>query len=117
MLVVGQCNFKQDNPCEKYRKCGTAIKLCLNITQAAREKHIEKRNAVYEYLPEWWIEFHVENCKVGEPGKVVQEKKILQLLTGAEFGLSADHNFEKGQMIGMYLGGKTGMPGYTMKPR
>ena len=42
-LVVGQYNFKEDNPCEKYRNCGNAIRLCLSVNQAARKKHVEKR--------------------------------------------------------------------------
>ena len=46
------------------------------------------------------------------PWFCVKESRI----AGAGLGLFADQDFEKGQMVGMYLGGKTGMSGYTMKP-
>ena len=56
---------------------------------------------------------------VGEPGTVallpwlrVKESTI----AGAGLGLFADRDSVKGQIVGMYLGGKTGSPGYTMKP-
>ena len=129
-LVVGQSNFEEDNPVERYRKCGNAIKLRLSVDQAARKKHVEKRNAVYEDIPEWWIGFHVDpERNVGEPGTVVREKDVRQLpllpwfrvkestIAGAGLGLFADRDFQKDQIVGMYLGGKTGMPDYTIKPR
>ena len=129
MLVVGQRNFEEENLCEKYRKCGNAIRLRLRVDQAARKINVQRRNAVYEDVQEWWIGFHVDpEHNVGEPGTVVQEKDIQKLpllpwfrvkestIARAGLGLFADRDFEKGQMVGMYLGGKMGMPGYTMKP-
>ena len=123
MLVAGQCNFNKDNPCEKYRKCGNAIRFCLSVDQVARKKDVEKRNAGYEDLPKWWIGFQVDpECNVGEPGTLVREKDLQQFLlvpwlrvkestiASPGLGLFANQDFEKGQMVGMYLGEKTGMP-------
>ena len=127
-LIIGQHNFEEDNLREKYRKCGNAIRLRLRVDQAARKINVQKRNAVYEDVQEWWIGFHVDpERNVGEPGTVVRAKDIQKLpllpwfrvkrstIEGAGLGLFADRNFEEGQIIGMYLGGKMGMPGYTVK--
>ena len=130
MLVVGQQNFEQDDPREEYKKCGAAVKLRLNIAQIILKTHAERRKHCFEETQDWLIRFHMDpDCKVGEPGTVIQENKVNQLpllswlrvkkstIKEAGLGLFADCDFENGQIIGMYLGGKTGMPGYTMKPR
>ena len=130
MLVAGQRNFEQDDPREKYKKCGAAVKLRLNIAQIVLKTHAERRKHCFEETQDWLIRFHVDpDRKVGEPGTVIRESEVNQLpllswlrvkkstLPGAGLGLFAEREFEKGQIIGMYLGGKTGMPGYTIKPR
>ena len=103
---MGYWNFETDNPRENYRKCGSAIKCHLNISHLAKKRHTERKNPVLECLPEWEIEFHVTpNHHVGNPGTVVQEKKIHQLPLLSWLG------------VRMYLGGTTGMFGHMMKLR
>ena len=127
--VVGAHNFDEENPVKKYKKCGNAVKLRLCINQVARKEHVESKKPMYVDKEEWEIGFHIDPDRVvGEAGTIVHKDGIRNLpvtpwlivkksnIENAGLGLFADRDFDNGQIIGMYLGGKTGEPGFTIRP-
>jgi len=128
LKVAGQHNFDFANHHKKYRECGKAVKMRICIAQMMKNINIERKGQPTMIdLPEWEIGFHIDpDRNVGDPGTIT--KKVTELpivawlrvkkstIEAAGLGLFADRDFQEGQIVGMYLGGKEGMENYSIAP-
>jgi len=128
LKVVGQKNFDIANPKKKCEACGNGVKMRLYIEQKMKKIHCTRKGQQeFVDLEDWTVGFHVDpDRNVGDQGTIKKNVKKLPIvewlqvkkstIEGAGLGLFASKDFKEGQLVGMCLGGKTGLPAYSIAP-
>jgi hypothetical protein len=129
--VAGMNNFVRDDPKTKYNSCKAAVSLRLNITELlVGKEHVESKDVEAQRIVsanEFKVGFHVDpDHDVGDPECSSKVKEVRKLETypwlhikkstieGAGYGCFADTDFSEGAVLGLYMGGTTGLADYQI---
>ena len=123
--VVGSKNYNKPDSMAKFKKCSkevasrvsiNAVSVCIRDIQRKGARR-DMSSAEYE------IGFRLDHERnVGDKGTLTKKEQIKGLprfdwlrvkkstIEGAGYGLFADRDFKKGDILGLYMGGKNGLP-------